>query len=59
MSKFIGTYKSFSSRIIKILYPQIRKNLWKEYFWNGSYYLLTAGVAPLEIINKYIENQSN
>jgi putative transposase len=32
MSKSIGTYKSLSSRIIKILYHKIRKKLWKEYF---------------------------
>lgn len=57
ISKFINAYKSASSRIIKKEYPSIRKKLWKEYFWNRSYCLLTTGGATIEVIKKYIENQ--
>jgi len=57
ISKFINSYKSASSRLIKKEFPQIRKYLWKEYFWSRSYCLLTTGGAPTEIIKKYIENQ--
>ena len=57
ISKFINAYKSASSRLIKKEYPQIRKQLWKEYFWSRSYCLLTSGGAPIEVIKKYIENQ--
>lgn len=57
ISKFINSYKSASSRLIKKEFPQIRKYLWKEYFWSRSYCLLTTGGAPIEIIKKYIENQ--
>ena len=32
ISKFINAYKSASSRLIKKKFPQIRKQLWKEYF---------------------------
>lgn len=57
ISKFINAYKSASSRLIKKEYPQIRKQLWKEYFWSRSFCLLTTGGAPLEVIKKYIEQQ--
>lgn len=57
LSKFINAYKSASSRLIKKEFPQIRKQLWKEYFWSRSYCLLTSGGAPIEIIKQYIKNQ--
>lgn len=57
ISKFINAYKSASSRLIKKEYPQIKKYLWKEYFWSRSYCLLTTGGAPIEAIKKYIESQ--
>ncbi|EHL78546.1 MULTISPECIES: IS200/IS605 family transposase [Bacillus] len=57
LSKFINTYKSASSRLIKKNFPHIRKRLWKEMFWSRSFCLLTTGGAPIEVIKKYIENQ--
>ncbi len=57
ISKFINAYKSASSRLLKKEFPQIRKKLWKEYFWSQSFCLLTTGGAPIEVIKKYIESQ--
>lgn len=57
LSKFINAYKSASSRLIKKEFPQVRKKLWKEYFWSRSFCLLTTGGSPIEAIKKYIENQ--
>jgi len=57
LSKFINTYKSASSRLIKKEYSQIREKLWKETFWSKSFCLLTTGGAPIEVIKKYIEKQ--
>lgn len=57
LSKFINTYKSASSRLIKKEYPEIRRKLWKEYFWSRSFCLLTSGGAPIEVIKTYIESQ--
>lgn len=57
ISKFLNSYKSASSRLIKKEFPQIRKFLWKEYFWSRSYCLLTTGGAPIDVIKKYIESQ--
>ena len=57
LSKMINAYKSASSRRIKNEFPNIRKSLWKEYFWSRSYCLLTTGGATIDVGNKYIENQ--
>lgn len=57
MSKFINTYKSASSRLLKKEFPIIRQKLWKEMFWSQSFCLLSSGGAPIEVIKEYIENQ--
>ena len=57
LSKFINAYKSASSRLIKRDYPEVRKKLWKEYFWSQSFCLITTGGASVEVIRKYIETQ--
>ena len=57
LSKFINTYKSASSRLVKKEHSQIREKLWKETFWSKSFCLLTTGGAPIEVIKKYIEKQ--
>ena len=57
ISKFINTYKSAGSRLIKKEFPQIRKSLWKETFWSQSFCLLTAGGVTTDIIRQYIQSQ--
>lgn len=57
ISKFINAYKSASSRLLKKEYPQIKKKLWREYFWSQSFCLISTGGATIEIIRKYIESQ--
>jgi len=59
LAKFINAYKSASSRVIKKEFPEIREQLWKEYFWSRSYCLLTSGGASVEVIKKYIRRQGN
>jgi putative transposase len=58
MSAFINSLKSATSRVLKRLYPEIRKKLWKERFWSNSYCLITVGGAPLEVVKRYIESQN-
>lgn len=55
--KFINSYKSASSRLIKKEYPEIRNKLWKQAFWKIGYFLSTTGGANIETIRKYIERQ--
>lgn len=56
-AKFVNAYKSAASRLVKRDHPEIRKKLWKGFFWSRSYYIATCGGAPLEEINKYIKEQ--
>ncbi|MCU5243228.1 IS200/IS605 family transposase [Bacillus cereus] len=58
ITKFINAYKSVSSRLIKRDFPQVKKKLWKEMFWSRSFCLITTGGSPIDVVKKYIENQS-
>ena len=57
LTKFINTYKSASSRLIKRDFPRVKKHLWKEMFWSKSFCLITTGGATIDVIKKYIQNQ--
>ncbi len=57
LSKAINSYKSVSSRFVKLDFPKIKQYLWKEMFWSRSYCLLTTGSAPIDTIRQYIESQ--
>ena len=57
LPKFINAYKSASSRLIKKEFSNMKKFLWKEYFWSRSYCLITTGGATIDVVKKYIENQ--
>ena len=59
LSKFINTYKSASSRLIKKEYPDIKEKLWKEYFWSRSFCLITTGGVTIDVIKQYIESQGD
>lgn len=56
-AKFINTYKSASSRLVKKNYPEIRQYLWKEAFWTKSYCLISTGGVSSDVIKQYIERQ--
>lgn len=57
LGKFIGTYKSASSRLIKKEFPKIRKLLWKEAFWSPSFFLATTGGVTLDVLRNYVRTQ--
>ena len=57
ISKFINAYKSASSRLIKKEFPEIKKQLWEEYFWSRSFCLITTAGVSIDVIKKYIESQ--
>lgn len=59
LSKFINTYKSASSRVLKKEFPSIRKQLWQDMFWSRSFCLLSSGGAPIEVIRQYIKEQGS
>jgi putative transposase len=57
LCRLINSLKTVTSRLLKKEFPDIRKKLWKEKFWTASYFVVTAGGAPLEVMQKYIEGQ--
>lgn len=58
ISKLVNSLKGVSSRMIrKKEYPSIQEALWGKSLWSPSYFAASCGGAPLEIIQKYIENQ--
>jgi putative transposase len=58
LCRMINSLKTVTSRRLKKEFPDIRKKLWKEKFWTSSYFVATSGGVPLEVIKKYIEEQS-
>ncbi|MDI9571318.1 MAG: IS200/IS605 family transposase [Pseudomonadota bacterium] len=53
--KLVKTIKGRSSRIIRSEFPSIKSRL--PTLWTNSYFVVTTGGAPLEIIKQYIEQQ--
>jgi len=57
-SKFIGNLKTVTSRLLrKEFSDHLAKFYWKPVLWTRAYCLLTAGGAPLKIIQQYIQKQ--
>lgn len=57
ISRFINGYKSATSRMVKKLYPRVRKSLWKSMFWSRSFCLISSGGVTTDIIREYIQTQ--
>lgn len=56
--RFVGNLKTVTSRLIRKVHARhLARWYWKPVFWSGSYAVVTAGGAPLEIIKRYIESQ--
>lgn len=55
--KFINNWKSATSKALRNRFPEIKKKLWKDKFWSGSYCLITTGQTTLKEIKKYIDGQ--
>ena len=59
ISAVAGSLKSSTSRMIKREFPQqYEKHYWgKTAFWSNSYYVSSAGGAPIEMLKRYIQQQ--
>ena len=38
---------------------EIEHALWGEHFWSPSYAVVSCGVAPLEVVKRYVEAQKS
>ena len=57
LSKFIGTFKSATSRHLRKRFPEIKEKLSGGKVWSTSYFLATTGGASIEVVRAYIESQ--
>lgn len=57
LSKTINLVKGVSSRMLRKEFPELKKKLWGDSFWNNSYCLITTGQVTLDQLKKYVENQ--
>ena len=55
--KFINNWKSATAKALRNRFPEIKKKLWKDVFWSGSYCLITSGQVTLDQLKKYVESQ--
>lgn len=57
-SDLINLLKTVSSRLLRSEFSQLRSAYrGKAVLWSPSYFLVSAGGAPLEIIKRYIDSQ--
>lgn len=54
MSRFIGTLKGRSARVLRQEFPHLRR---LPSLWTPSWFMSTVGGAPLEVVRRYVENQ--
>lgn len=57
ISAIVNSLKGVSSRRLKADRPAIRRHMWFGKLWSPSYFVSSAGGAPLEVLKKYIQNQ--
>lgn len=55
--KLVQLFKGRSSRLLFQEFPHLKKRLWGGHLWSPSYYITTAGGAPLETLKTYVETQ--
>ncbi len=59
MTKFINSLKTNTSRMLRKNFKhEFSEILWGDSFWSPSYFLATTGNVTIDIIKKYVENQS-
>lgn len=59
LSKLVNSLKGVSARMLRKEFDtHVRKHLWSERFWSGSYFAGSVGGAPLTVVTQYIEQQN-
>ncbi|MBL8148602.1 MAG: IS200/IS605 family transposase [Blastocatellia bacterium] len=57
LSKLINSFKGVSARRLFQEFPTIKNQLWKGHMWSPSYFAVTVGGTPLELIKQYVQTQ--
>ena len=55
---YIQAIKGRSARYLRARYPeQFMSEDWGKHFWSPSYFLVTTGNTPLEVLEQYLNQQ--
>ena len=58
LSTLVNSLKGVSARQLRVAaLPEVRAKLWGAHFWSPSYCVVSCGGAPLEIVQRYVEQQ--
>ncbi len=57
LSKLVNSLKGVSSRRLKLHHPEVANRYYKSALWSPSYFAASCGVAPIEIIKQYVQQQ--
>lgn len=58
LSKLVNSLKGVSSRLLRDEFSDhLHQYLWGNALWSPSYFVASAGGAPLAIVSEYIANQ--
>jgi putative transposase len=58
VSSLVNSLKGVSSYVLRRQLPRIARCHWKNVLWSPSYFAASCGGAPLDIIQRYIEQQA-
>lgn len=58
LSRLVNSLKGVTSRQLRAQsYPEVMCKLWGDHLWSPSYFAVSCGGAPIEIVRQYIEDQ--
>lgn len=58
LSEIVRKLKGTSSRLVrKAQLPEVLRRLWGNAFWSPSYFVVSCGGAPLDVVKVYVEHQ--
>jgi len=59
LSKIVQKVKTATSRAVrKRAFPEVARKLRGDRFWSPSYFVVSCGGAPIDVVRKYIETQN-
>jgi putative transposase len=58
VSSLVNSLKGVSSYVLRSQLPRMAKCYWKNVLWSPSYFAASCGGAPLEAIQRYIDQQA-
>ena len=58
LARLVNSLKGVSSRMLRAReFPEVQARLWDGHLWSPSYFAVSCGGAPIEIVRQYIEEQ--